>query len=316
MLSLQHPDGVTSVDLSDDGLKATTWSEDKRVRVWDLSTGTIRSELGCDFGDGWAACLSHEHGLLATISMDNVARVWNSVTGAPVSELRGHKRVVWCVEMSKDGRLLATASNDKTARVWNSLTGECLHVLEGHPEGVQRVCFSSDCRFLATACYGAMVKVWDVQTWACLSTKQMGSQPIWCLALSSNCRYLFYSNSYGIGRVCDLKTGATIYEINVYWTFSRVAFTPDGRSIVVAGQYGNVHVRDVRTRETLKVLHRHSDWIYSLSVSSDGNLALTGSKDNTACVWDTTHDWKKVVWAVLSTKRWDGEMARELVEWF
>ena len=53
----------------------------------------------------------------------------------------------------------------------------------------------------------------------------------------------------------------------------------------------------------------------SVQLSDDGNTAISRSVDLKARVWDVTPKWKKEVWALLSTKRWDGEMGRELSDY-
>ena len=64
------------------------------------------------------------------------------------------------------------------------------------------------------------------------------------------------------------------------------------------------------------VLKRHVNWVLHVGISNDCNEVLTGSCDETTRLWDTTPHWKRQMWTLLSTLRWDAEMARELSHFF
>jgi WD40 repeat protein len=126
--------------------------------------------------------------------------------------LHGHTDTVFVLSFSPDGSLLASASNDGTIRVWQFPDGSERAILPVSCNLVPCVVFSPDGRWLATPGHALRVASW-----------------VWDL-----------SNT-----LPDV-TGASTHQIDPRslpdtsgpgWTFFlAVAFTPDGRHLIVSGE--------------------------------------------------------------------------------
>lgn len=65
-----------------------------------------------------------------------------------------------------------------------------------------------------------------------------------------------------------------------------MTFTPEGRHFVWASSFDTgVQLWDLATRRCLRIFQGHTAAVTSLSISGDGRLALTGSKDCTLKLW-------------------------------
>lgn len=65
-----------------------------------------------------------------------------------------------------------------------------------------------------------------------------------------------------------------------------VAYSPDGRTIVVASRDRRIKLLDTRTGELVRSFDRHSDSVNSASFSPDGSMIVSAGQDGIAFVWD------------------------------
>jgi WD40 repeat protein len=65
-----------------------------------------------------------------------------------------------------------------------------------------------------------------------------------------------------------------------------VAVTPDGKTLVSAGNDNSVRVWDAATAKLLKSLEGHTSWVGSVVTTPDNNRAITAGGDGLVRVWD------------------------------
>ena len=60
---------------------------------------------------------------------------------------------------------------------------------------------------------------------------------------------------------------------------NKLAFTPDGRTLVSASDDKTARVWNVASGELVRKFEGHRDRVYCVAISPDGSLAATGSHD-------------------------------------
>lgn len=65
-----------------------------------------------------------------------------------------------------------------------------------------------------------------------------------------------------------------------------LAFSPDGKRIVLASSDKTVYIWDVETKKEIRRLEGHTDRVNSAAFSPDGKQIVTASTDDTARIWD------------------------------
>lgn len=306
----------TAVTLSRDASRAFVASQDGVVSTWDVAKG--RRLGSADVHVGRIVAISCDGLLAVGFLMRYDAHVWDLKRNESVLTLEGHARYVWCAAFSRDARLVATGSFDSTIRVWDSATGECLKVLRGHTEKITRVQFSFDGKLLASASRDFTARVWEVETGNLVSTFDERDYAVTSVCFSRNSRVALTGADGGTVRVWDVRTGESKGLLFKHGSFvTDVAIAPDGRTAISAAADETTKMWDLRSGRELCVLREEeSDHFVTLALSEDGNTLLTGTSGAFARVLDATPSWKKEMWSVLSTPKWDAEMARELSHFF
>jgi WD40 repeat protein/serine/threonine protein kinase len=168
----------------------------------------------------------------------------------------GHTDRVTSVSLSKDGHLAISGSDDATLRLWETETGQCLRVFEGHEDYVQSVCLSNDAKFALSGSSDKTLRLWDLVTGECLR--------------------VFRGHISSVNSVCLSVDG-------------RLAISGSGDNqcdLDLRDENLSVRLWDVKTGRCLRVFTGHTHIINSVHMSSDGELAVSGSNDWSMRLWE------------------------------
>jgi len=173
-----HMAAINDIAFTQDQQYLVSASDDKVVRIWDLSSGTttrtLRGEIDAgEAGKIFAMALSPDErwlavaGYMATYTGDNAAavgaiRLYDFASGELTALLKGHRNVVFDLAFSPDSRHLASASPDNTAIVWDLANRTPLHHLRGHDGHVKAVAFTPDGKRLVSASSDGSLGLWNV----------------------------------------------------------------------------------------------------------------------------------------------------------
>jgi WD40 repeat protein len=112
------------LESSHDGTQLTSISDDKTIKLWDVTTGELRKTLTGHFSPVNAVEFSQDDSQLESSSRDKTMKLWDPTTGELRKTLASHSSGVTAVAFSQDGLGLASASRDKTIKLWDPTTGE------------------------------------------------------------------------------------------------------------------------------------------------------------------------------------------------
>jgi WD40 repeat protein len=157
-----HAEAVNCVAFSPDDKSLATGSDDKTVKLWDVSSGKNTATLkghplpvtfvafSPDGKTVISACRSAEKGAIL---------LWDVATGKNISTLSPD--LLMSVALRPDGKAVATGHYGEV-KLWDLSNGKNTATLKGHNESVT-VTFSPDGRKLASASFDGM-KLWDLKT--------------------------------------------------------------------------------------------------------------------------------------------------------
>ncbi|SCW02263.1 LAFE_0F02586g1_1 [Lachancea fermentati] len=278
-----HKDKVWAVDCSH-GLMATA-SSDRKIKLLNL-TKTEAHLIG-ELDDNThtksirSVAWRPNSNILAAGSFDSTISIWGKEEEPDYLEdsefellalIEGHENEVKAVAWSHNGEFLASCSRDKSVWIWEAdelgEEFECISVLQEHSQDVKHVSWHPSTLLLASSSYDDTIRLWKEldDDWECVAVLNGHEGTVWCSDFEKSDSSL---------RLCSCSDDSTVRV----WKY--VEEDDNGEQIwVLQAVLPNVHSRAV----------------YSVSWSSEGLIASTGS-DGLLVLYKECKDGK---WEVLA----------------
>jgi WD40 repeat protein len=180
---------VTEVAFTPDGGTLVTTGNQNRVRLWDLSTGSLQRALIPEPEAHRGLVLSPAGSIVATCTSKGVG-LWDLASGSSQTlPWTGPERDGGPRAFSPGGTILAVSSAN-TVLLWDLATGQVLPPLLGHQFRVLHVAFSPDGKTLASGSEDGEVKLWSAFTGQELLSLDQRPGPICSVVFSPDGRML------------------------------------------------------------------------------------------------------------------------------
>ncbi|MBE8987616.1 serine/threonine-protein kinase [Nostoc sp. LEGE 12450] len=292
-----HSSDVNSVAFSPDGTTLGSASDDKTVKLWNLSSGEEIHTLEGHSNWIWTVAFSPDSKTLASGSADKTIKLWNVETGKLVRTLEGNTDGVTSVAFSPDGKTLAsgTASKDIRIKLWNVKTGKLIRTLEGHTDGVPSVAFSPDGKTLASGSWDKTIKLWNLNTGKEIRTLKGNAESILSVAFAPDGVTLASGSKDKTIKLWNLNTGKEIRTLKGHKDkVNSVAFLPSGTenglTLVSGSSDKTIKLWNPLTGKEIRTLDTGSGYIYAIAISPDGEtIAGGGSGENILKIWQPIH---------------------------
>jgi WD40 repeat protein len=113
---------VKALDVSADVAYLATASEDRNVRVWRISDGTLERTIDGPPSTSLDVALSPDGKLVALATTDATVHIWQWQTDHKLAVLRRHVDAINSVQFSPHGNNVITASDDATVAIFPCTT--------------------------------------------------------------------------------------------------------------------------------------------------------------------------------------------------
>jgi WD40 repeat protein len=254
---------VEACAVSADGKLIASGGTDRTIKVWDRETGVERCTLTAHAGSITALVFTPDGKMLVSAGEDRSIRLWDPASGKELPRQPGHQQHLTnllrpppALGVSPDGkRLLAWVPGNErytTVSVFDLATGQPLLSFNDQGRSAVSLTFSADGKKAAIGAKDGSVRVYDLE-------KRGELQP------------------GGDWLVYDAKAGV-----------ADLVFTPDGGTLLVGNDEGDIKVCSVARREILRTFKAHDARVVVLTMSRDGKRFASAGHDNVVKLWDTT----------------------------
>lgn len=148
-----HKGPVVSCRLSSSLNFLLSCSEDKTLKIWNMTTGDCLKTLtghikvvnDGDFHPNFK--MYSKDPCIISASGDGTIRIWNSSDTWPKVTVMGHDKAVYRVVFAPDGKSFVSCSEDKSIRTWCFPEGFNLFIYRAHSSPVISLSYSSSGRY-------------------------------------------------------------------------------------------------------------------------------------------------------------------------
>jgi WD40 repeat protein len=283
-----HEDTVTSLSFSHDGRRLASGSDDGKVRIWDVESGTCLFIQRAYGNTMYTVGLSPKGDLVVSgFGIDGSISLWDVQSGSEISSVNGHDSIVNCVNFSPDGSRIVSGSMDDTLRLWNAENGEEILVLRGHEGAIRSAAFSPSGRLIVSGSSDETVRIWAASSGEPLACLRGHDDAVKIVGFSQDSRNIFSAN---VNRILlwDANTFQEVdrFDINRPASVYIHAFTYNGKRAAIAFSDGILAVRQTGSNESLNPLG-HFERGTALAFSPDASKLACGSSTGTIKVWTT-----------------------------
>jgi WD40 repeat protein len=279
--------------MSPDGRWLASGGPDSTVIVWDVITRKIVMRLVGHMAAIRVVAFSPDGQILASGGRDQTIRLWDMKTGQQLSLLRGLTAPVNRLSFSPDGQLLVSRSRG-LVKLWHVNSGLEGNSLSRGRNSLSVVALSPDARRLASIVFDTFaVKILDVATGS--ETMLNGHSNLVAAALFSPDGSILATGSHDqTVRLWDVNNHKALATLTNGFPVGSLAFSPDGRTLIVggsplnfvAGDRGGLQFWDVRSQQPTGTIPGDASDISQLALSASGSLLATGHNDGTVRLWD------------------------------
>jgi len=242
---------VTTLDWNHNGTQLATGSYDGQARIWSVSgqlTQTLVKHNGPIFSLKWNCTGQY----LLSGSVDKTAIIWDAATGSVKQQFAFHKEPTLDVDW-RDETSFASCSTDRMIYVCKLHSPNYLKCFQGHRDEVNAIKWDPSGQLLASCSDDYTAKLWSMTSTNALHDLRQHTKEIY----------------------------------TIKWSPTGQGSANPGANLVLASASfdSTVRIWDPVTGQCRHVLSKHSDPVYSVAFSSDGQYLASGSFDRCLHIW-------------------------------
>lgn len=278
-----HKGAIYSFDWNDDGKKIVTVSADKTAKIWDVATGEVdvTFTMGTTMDDMQMGVVWLKNWIV-TVSLDGRLSYLDAASGTVSKVLHGHSGTVAAACRHRESGVIFTGDQAGKVSVWRNNAATWLNGA-GHGKGIRALGVSKDGKKIYSAGLDDCVIASDVESGEFGGDKiKLGGAPT---SLMTGNKTDLVAITVAQGKIVMLQ-GGTVTSIDVKYTPTSCAFSPDDSMLAVSGDDKKVHMYAVSGTklEDKGTRGEHIRTVRAVAWSPDGKMIVSAGDDCTVQV--------------------------------
>ncbi|MGD2029826.1 MAG: caspase family protein, partial [Desulfobacterales bacterium] len=159
-----HKRMVLSVAFSPDGKTAISSSEDKTIKIWDVSKARAIKTFKWKKGACRSLAFSPDGRTILSGSWAGALMLWNMASGKIIRIFEGHKNRINSVAFSPDGKTVISGDKEGRIKQWDILSGQKIRSLKGHFGSITSLSFDHDGNRIVSGSEDGSIRIWESKT--------------------------------------------------------------------------------------------------------------------------------------------------------
>ncbi|MDJ0756305.1 MAG: WD40 repeat domain-containing protein [Ardenticatenaceae bacterium] len=291
-----------TIAFSPDGQFLAAGSDDRTVRVWDVTSQTLIHELSDHNGSTCDILFSPDGQTVAAATSGSVY-FWNVADGTQNQVIEAGSWPNNPIAFSPDGQLLALTRNTLEVELWDRQKKQLIHTLEGPEAMILELAFTPDGRAVSSFSTDGIARYWAVDSGDPLKAIE-GFVPAFLYdiaAFSPDGQTITSVSARGQVVIRETAAGKILHESNfgvvpgdppIEFDWRQIAYASDGQTVATIADGPALHLWDIQTGSLINsvdvapLLLRLSASIREVDVSADGNILAVAVDDQSLWMWD------------------------------
>ncbi len=280
-----HSGWIKALDMTPDGNKALSGSQDNSIRLWNVATGKEIGKFEGHDDDVNCVVFSPTGSNALSGGSDRTVRLWDIDLGTELKKFEGHQNLVTCVAFSESGSRIASGGYDGTVRIWDTSTGKQLKQMEGNLGTVRCLAFTPDGEQLVSGGTDKIVTLWNVNT-GTVARKFTGHKgEISSLAISPDGSKVLSSSRDLTIQLWDLSTGEPLKLLSGHTNWIQKAVFLSSDRVISGGLDKKIRIWDLNYAKEIESYQIPPYGMWSVAFDRKGERILTGSDDFSIRLW-------------------------------